>query len=169
MQVEVRRLLATRWPAPIDEPGKQVLSELTVRLEGVRWFLMGRTLLQLMRGHGLDTTDSDIDFGVYVDEYETVRERLDDWPFAIESKHRGRIQQALWYPNDVLVDCHVFYPTMSYVSMMGKYVTRRLSVLDVEPVDTEYGTVMVPGEPEKYVFDDYGENWRFRALKKKRR
>lgn len=169
MRVEVKRLLGVDWPTPMGPQAEPVFEELIVRLDGVRWFLMGRTLLQLVRSKLLDDTDSDIDFGVRSDDFEEVRGRLDDWPFAIETNHRGQVQQALWYPNQVLVDCHVFYPTVSYVSMGGKYVTRRTTVFDTEPVKTPHGVVPLPGDPERFLLDDYGKDWRTLHLPRKSR
>jgi hypothetical protein len=58
------------------------------------------------------------------------------------------------------VDCHVFYPTVSYISMRSRYVTRRPSVFDTVTFETSYGRIRVPGDPERYLTDDYGAGWR---------
>lgn len=169
MEIDVDRTLGVRWPWPIGPKGRLVFEDLVGRLDGVNWFVMGRTFLQLTRNGELDTTDSDIDFGVHVDDFPLVRERLADWPFAIQTKHRNKVQQAMWYPNEVLVDCHVFHPTVSYISMRGRFATRRTTVFDTEQVDTPYGKVRVPGMPERYLIDDYGQDWRQVVLKSKRK
>jgi hypothetical protein len=156
MQVEVRRHIDVKWPSPIGENGHRVLKELVERLT-VPWFLMGRTLLKLSQG-SLDTEDSDIDIGIEATHESRVRFELADWPLAIETFYFGRTQQMMWFPDSVLVDCHVFRPAAAYVSQKGKWVARPAEQFTPSKLDG----LPVPADRERFLFEDYGPDWRWK-------
>lgn len=157
MQVEVRRHLDVNWPSPIGPAAPGVLRELFRRIS-VPWFLMGRTLKTLGSG-ALDLEDSDIDIGIAAEHEVRVRADLDHWPLAVETFYRGRTQQVMWFPERVLVDCHVFYPSASYVSMKGKRVARPAEQFTPAVVETPFGDLPVPRDPDRFLFEDYGPGY----------
>jgi hypothetical protein len=136
------------------------LRELVKKLT-VPWFLMGRTLLKLSQDQ-LDPNDSDIDFGISFEHETQVRAELSDWPLAIETLYRGRTQQVMWFPDSVLVDCHVFQPAGAYVSQKGKWVARPFDQFSPSMRETSYGLLPMPADPERFLFEDYGPGWRWK-------
>jgi Aminoglycoside-2''-adenylyltransferase len=153
----------TSWPEPIGPACHQVFADLCDKLEGFRWFLMGRSLLAVWLTGRLDESDTDIDVACRIEDEYQIRDALAGWKIVQESVD-ARVHQLFYAPDDVLVDIHFFGPIpehFGYKNMFNKWVTRpaRRFISGRKYVDG-YGDVGIPGQPEHFLHDDYGPEWR---------
>ena len=151
------------WPTPIGADAHRVFGEFIEKMGDIPWFLMGRSLLQFQLLGRFDEKDKDIDIAIRVEDEQRTRQALLEWP-VVQYTHdkEGRIHQILYQPSRVILDIHVFRPPpehLGYINQLGKWVCRPAFRFDTETVDSEYGPVRVPSDPEGFLHDDYGPGW----------
>jgi hypothetical protein len=134
-------------------------------LEGVPWFLMGRSLLAVYTTGRLDESDTDIDVAVRLEDETEIRERLSEWRVRQEVADGPRVHQLFYQPDGVLVDLHFFGTDLpevrGYKNQFNKWVARpAVRFLSGKRHIEEYGDVGTPQHPETWLHDDYGPGWR---------
>ena len=149
---------------------REVFETWIERAENLTWFLMGRSLLQLVTTGELANKDTDIDIACLRSDALTVKELFADWPIGFELYEKDVTHQLCYYPQSVLVDVHFFGDIpehFGYKNQFNKWVTRPATDFEPSNMSTQYGTVKLPANPEKFLHDDYGPRWRDKPPVKK--
>ena len=87
-----------QWPSPMGDNYREVFETWIERAENLTWFLMGRSLLQLVTTGELANKDTDIDIACLRSDALTVKELFADWPVGFELYEKDVTHQLCYYP-----------------------------------------------------------------------
>jgi hypothetical protein len=167
----------TIWANDLRDRGGPILRMAARRLREheIPYFVTGGTLLGLVRDGGLIPTDTDVDISVLGEDVteEQVMAAFADLPLARTVRFGADIQQIVFYPDDVILDIH-FYRPDERGRISCRHVAGTLSFppsvfARLVPMETRFGVIHAPENPEAYLAAKYGEDWRTPKHRKKGR
>lgn len=146
--------------------GNIALSDLAEvgRQNGIRFFLMGGTLLGHVRDGALITWDKDLDLGCFADEATAsdIRRIFQEHPrFLLEScfeEEHGLVKAKHFCGTPIDIFINVRHPDRT--SHSGQIITWYNEPFDLKPAEVMGAPLYLPDDPEKYLLEHYGPNWR---------
>lgn len=142
--------------------GLSVIKDLQVVFEkaGVRWFLAAGTALGIIRdGRPLDH-DSDIDVGVFEEDWDRERIRgafLDHPNFDFDIPHPGNPKLGLIHRGGATIDLFNFYRDGDRLYHDGVFVRWANSAFGLKEHKVGKTIVRLPDNPEQYLTENYGD------------
>jgi tetratricopeptide (TPR) repeat protein len=147
-----------------NEKGNIILDQFSEVMEnhGIQYFLMGGTLLGLIRDNKLLPWDKDLDFGCFSEE-ATASNLWDIFmksPFFLPMGTTDERLIKLRHITGVTVDIFVNHRDGNSMWHGGQFVSWCDKPFKLSTVDFEGMTLYIPDNPEEYLENHYGESWR---------
>jgi hypothetical protein len=150
---------------PLNENAEKVLREATEQLK-VKYWMSAGTALGLYRDKDFVEGDTDIDIALV--GYEGVEKDLLDWEIIRTVYHEGKPQQIAYVKDGVIFDVYIHWlEGDDYVNYGESGKQRMVKWMYDEQVilETKYGLLPFPKDPEKYFEIRYGD-WKVKQDKK---
>lgn len=146
------------------DKGEIVLNHIAqvARESGVRFFVMGGTLLGLIRDGKLLSWDKDLDFGCFVEEatLEDLWRIFAENPYFLTMGTVGDRLIKLQHVTGVSVDIFVNFRDDKGRWHGGQFIRWRDRPFDLRTLTIGGRDFHVPSDTEAYLEHHYGENWR---------
>ncbi len=129
---------------------------------GVRFFLMGGTLLGLVRDNALLPWDKDLDFGCFVEE-ATIQDLWEIFSASPYFLPMGTVDDKLIklrHVSGVTVDIFVNHKDGDLRWHGGQFVCWQDKAFNLRPLEFRGAKFYVPESAEAYLENHYGSNWR---------
>ena len=143
---------------------RSVIKDLNEAFEaaGIRWFLAAGTALGIIRdGRPLDH-DSDIDVGVFEQDWDgsRIEQAFRDHPaFDFDLPHPGNPKLGLIHRAGAAIDLFRYYREGEQLYHDGVFVRWHNSPFELEEHDFGKLRVCLPGNADRYLTENYGD-WR---------
>lgn len=156
--------------APMDkEVAGRILKEGIEKLNMPYWVSAG-TALGLYRDKDFPEGDTDVDIAMvgYEGIDKDIKERLNYEPLR-SVYHEGKPQQLAFITNDIIFDIYIHWQDGDeYVNRgeSGKQAMPLYMYKDLKQIETKYGKLYFPSNPEEYFKIRYGDDWTIPQNKK---